>query len=83
MRRLISMALMLTFVAAMAFAQGAAKKVYDESIDPMAQIDKGLAKAKAESKFVVCQLGGNWCPWCLRFADFVETNAEVNKLVGD
>lgn len=38
MRRLISMALMLTFVAAMAFAQGAAKKVYDESIDPMAQI---------------------------------------------
>ena len=83
MRRLISMALMLTFVAAMAFAQGAAKKVYDESIDPMAQIDKGLAKAKAEKKFVVCQLGGNWCPWCLRFADFVETNAEVNKLMGD
>ena len=77
------MALMLTFVAAMAFAQGAAKKVYDERIDPMAQIDKGLAKAKAEKKFVVCQLGGNWCPWCLRFADFVETNAEVNKLVGD
>lgn len=38
MRRLISMALMLTFVAAMAFAQGAAKKVYDERIDPMAQI---------------------------------------------
>lgn len=83
MKRLISMALMATFVVVMAQAQGALKKVYNETIDPMAQIDGGLAKAKAEGKFVVCQVGGNWCPWCLRFADFVEKDTAVNKVVND
>lgn len=59
------------------------KKVYNESIDPMAQIDEALAKAKKNGKFVICQVGGNWCPWCLKFADFVEKNAAVNKMVND
>lgn len=64
-------------------AQTALKKVYDESINPMEQIDKALAVAKAEGKFVVCQVGGNWCPWCLRFADFAETNEAVSKMIGE
>ena len=49
----------------------------------MEQIDKALAKAKANNKYVVCQIGGNWCPWCLRFAHFVETNSAVNKTVNE
>ena len=52
-------------------AQSELKKVYDESLNPIEQIDKAVAEAKAESKFVVCQVGGNWCPWCLRFADYM------------
>lgn len=64
-------------------AQTALKKVYDESIDPMEQIDKALAVAKADGKFVVCQVGGNWCPWCLRFADFAEKDSTVKKAVDD
>lgn len=64
-------------------AQTALKKVYDESIDPMEQIDKALAVAKADGKFVVCQVGGNWCPWCLRFANFAETNEAVSKMIGE
>ena len=46
-------------------AQTALKKVYNEDINPIEQIDKALAKAKAENKNVICQVGGNWCPWCL------------------
>ena len=49
----------------------------------MTQIDEGLQKAKAEGKFVICQVGGNWCPWCLRFAYFVEKDTAVNKAVND
>lgn len=63
--------------------QTALKKVYNESIDPMVQIDEALAKAKKNGKFVICQVGGNWCPWCLKFADFVEKNAAVNKMVNE
>lgn len=82
MRKILMIAFM-TMSVMMANAQGALKKVYNETIDPMAQIDDALVKAKAEGKFVVCQVGGNWCPWCLRFADFVEKDTAVNKVVND
>ena len=83
MRRLVTLAFMMTMVVVMAHAQGALKKVYNESIDPMTQIDEALVKAKAEGKFVICQVGGNWCPWCLRFADFISKDADIMKVVND
>lgn len=83
MKRILMMAFSMLFVVLMANAQGALKKVYDETINPMQQIDEAVKKAKAEDKFVVCQVGGNWCPWCLRFADFVEKDTAVNKVVND
>ncbi len=58
-------------------------KIYDESIDPMKQIDEAVAKAKEEGKFVVCQVGGNWCRWCLMFAKFINDDSEIKKVVDD
>lgn len=66
-----------------AIAQESLKKVYDESIDPMEQIDQALSKARSEGKFVVCQVGGNWCPWCLRFADFITEDEDIAKLINE
>ncbi len=43
--------------------QAQSPKVYDETIDPFEQIDKAVAKAGTEGKYVVCQQGGNWCRW--------------------
>ena len=63
-------------------AQGL-KKVYNEDINPIEQIDQAVAKAKSEGKFVVCQVGGNWCPWCLRFADFITNDTTVGKVIAD
>ncbi len=77
------MTLFLALVMAMANAQTAQKKVYDENINPMEQIDHAIAKAKKEGKFVVCQVGGNWCPWCLRFADFIEKDETISQLIED
>ena len=64
-------------------AQTALKKVYNEAVNPLEQIDQALVKAKADGKFVVCQVGGNWCPWCLRFADFITNDTTISKLIGD
>ncbi|MCQ2299822.1 MAG: thioredoxin family protein [Bacteroidales bacterium] len=58
-------------------------KVYNESIDAMAQIDKAIEQAQAEHKFVLCQVGGNWCPWCLRFADFAEKDSVIAPIIKD
>ena len=61
--------------------QAAPPKVYNEQINPMEQIDQALAQAEAEGKFVICQVGGNWCPWCLRFADFITNDSTINALI--
>lgn len=57
--------------------------VYDETVNPDIQITEAVAKASANGKFVVAQLGGNWCKWCIRFAKFVDADPEIKKLVED
>ena len=64
-------------------AQTGLKKVYNEDINPNEQIDQALVKAKAEGKFVICQVGGNWCPWCLRFADFITNDTAISKVIDE
>lgn len=59
------------------------KKVYNEEINPIEQIDRAVAKAKTEGKFVVCQVGGNWCPWCLKFADFITNDTAISKVIDE
>lgn len=78
---LISWAAALFVLAAS--AQTGLKKVYQEDINPLEQIDQAVVKAKAEGKFVICQVGGNWCPWCLRFADFVANDSTISGVIED
>lgn len=56
-------------------------KPYDEKIDALSQIKQAVAKAKAENKYVLCQVGGNWCPWCLKFAELAQTNTEIKNII--
>ena len=79
MKKTIMMMLMMTLFI-MTFAQ---TKVYDESIDPFEQIDQAVAKAKTDGKYVICQLGGNWCSWCIKFAKFIKEDAEIDKVVNE
>lgn len=81
MKRLITLAtLMMTILCITAQTK---IKVYDESINPDTQITEALSKASSNGKFVVVQLGGNWCKWCIRFAKFIENDADLKKLVND
>ena len=79
----IFIALFSFLLAFAAEAQTGLKKVYNEDINPVGQIDQALAKAKQEGKFVVCQVGGNWCPWCLRFADFITNDTTISKVIDE
>ncbi len=75
--------LIAMLTATTVYAQNGLKRVYDESINPMEQIEQAVAKAKTEGKFVVCQVGGNWCPWCLRFADFITNDTTISRLIAE
>lgn len=78
--RILASAMLIT-LAVTAKGQSEMRKVYNEEIDPMEQIDAAVAKARQEDKFVICQVGGNWCPWCLRFADFITKDTTISTLI--
>ena len=83
MKKKLILSLFTAVIALCLNAQTALKNVYDEDINPIEQIDNAIAKAKTEGKFVVCQVGGNWCPWCLRFADFVTNDTTISKVIDE
>ena len=84
MKKILSIALIavtLFTLAANAQEQATLPKVYNEQINPLEQIDQAVAQAQAEGKFVICQVGGNWCPWCLRFADFITNDSTISSVI--
>lgn len=56
-------------------------KPYDPKADAIKDIRLLVVKAKYEHKNVMIQAGGNWCIWCLRFNDFVQTTPELKDYV--
>ena len=82
-RKVIAAALLAAFSTLTATAQTALKKVYDEEVNPLQQVDQAVTRARSEGKFVVLQVGGNWCPWCLRFADFIEKDTAISRVIAE
>lgn len=56
-------------------------KPYDPKADAQADINKLVAQAQKEGKNIMIQAGGNWCIWCLRFNQYVQTTPELKKMV--
>ena len=80
-KNIITVIILLLTISLNINAQETIKRVYNEDINPNEQIDQALATAKAEGKFVVCQVGGNWCPWCLLFTDFISKDSTIKQLI--
>ena len=83
MRKFFVLSLLTISFALTITAQSGLKKVYNEDIDPIEQIDEAVVKAKSEGKFVICQVGGNWCSWCLRFADFITNDTTISNVIDE
>jgi len=58
-------------------------KPYDPKADAEKDIQNLIAKAKKEKKNIMIQAGGNWCIWCLRFNNFVQTTPELKQIVDE
>ena len=78
MRKTILLLLILTTVLGPLQAQ---KKVYNDKLNAMEQIKQATQQAKQSGRYVMCQVGGNWCPWCLRFAEFATTDSIIAPLM--
>ena len=80
MRKIITLILLILIVATV---KGQEKKVapYNVSIDGMRQLDEALVKAKDEKKNLLVQVGGNWCPWCIKFYNFCNDVPKVDSII--
>jgi len=72
----------LMFFATVVMAQET-KKIYDPSLDGMKQIKDAVAVAGKVNKHVLIQYGGNWCPWCIRFDGFCNTDTAIMKIISE
>lgn len=55
--------------------------LYKPTEDAESGIKKAVKEAKSEGKHVFIQIGGNWCVWCARFNDFVNSSKTLDSLM--
>ncbi len=56
-------------------------KLYTPEADASAAINRGITLAKSENKHLFIQIGGNWCPWCLKFHKFCSADSQIDSLM--
>ena len=54
---------------------------YDVERDPSADLIMTISKAKREKKRILLQVGGDWCSWCGRLAEFMKNRESVRRLL--
>lgn len=78
MRRLHTLVGMLAMLLLFQSCQPATT-IYDAKADAEAQLDSALLVAREAHKTVLVQVGGDWCPWCVRLHKFIEADPELRE----
>jgi thioredoxin-related protein len=72
--------LLISFLSLGVSAQEAVK-IYNPDANAKKDVAAAVAKASAEGKQVFLQIGGNWCPWCVRFNNMVTEDKKMDSLI--
>ncbi len=62
-------------------AQTEAVTIYNPNANAKEDIAAAVKQAKAENKQVLLQIGGNWCPWCVRLHEMETTDNQIDSLL--
>ncbi len=81
MRTLLLLILTIILLAGNIKAQNAEVNIYNPAADAKADIAAAVKQANAENKHVLLQIGGNWCPWCVRLHGFIEQDYQIDSLL--
>jgi len=76
--------ILLFFIFCSSFAQtdnNQSVKLYSPETDVSTEITQGIAKAKAGNKHLLLQIGGNWCPWCIKFHRFCTDDQDISDMI--
>lgn len=55
--------------------------IYNPGADARSEVSAAIAKAATEGKHVFLQIGGNWCPWCIRFHKMIAGDVKLDSLL--
>ena len=81
MKKLFVLTLLILFFTSLHGQDAQIVKLYDPNANAIRQISDAVEKADAENKHVLIQVGGNWCPWCLKLHNFIEENPEIDSII--
>ena len=57
------------------------EQLYDSVRNAIADIDSAVHQAGIENKYVLIQVGGNWCKWCIRLHRFIESHHQIDSII--
>lgn len=85
MKKLLLLVVVL-FSASFLYAQSAGQAenkplIYNPDADAAKDISMAIDRASKSGKHVFLQIGGNWCPWCLRFHKMIEDDHQLDSLI--
>lgn len=63
------------------FSQEEGIHIYNPDADAKANISMAVERASAENKHVLLQIGGNWCPWCIKLHGFMAADSQIDSLL--
>jgi thioredoxin-related protein len=55
--------------------------IYNPNADAKVELNKAIEEANKLNKHVLVQVGGNWCPWCVKMHHFFQEQATVDSLI--
>jgi thioredoxin-related protein len=58
-----------------------AEHMYDSMQNAIADMDSVINRAGSENKHILIQVGGNWCPWCIRLHQFIESHPQIDSII--
>jgi len=74
---------LLFFILFMSFSLKAQEKItlYNPEADARKDLEIAIQKAQEQHKHVLIQVGGNWCPWCIRLHGVFESEARIDSIL--
>jgi thioredoxin-related protein len=72
---------LLVFWSISSFAQNQKTTLYNPDANAREELQLAISKASVEGKHVLIQIGGNWCPWCIKLHKFIHDSNELDSII--
>ena len=75
--------ILLLFILFLSLSLKAQEKIalYSPDADARKDLEMAIQNARDQHKHVLIQVGGNWCPWCVRLHDVFESEAKIDSIL--